>query len=71
MSDDIKAAAGRKLSFFQTIRAVLWSFVGLRRGKDYHDDMARLNPVHLIIAALLLAGCFVVALVLIVRAVVA
>lgn len=70
MNDESRASA-RKLNFFQTISAVLWSFVGLRRGSDYHEDMAKLNPVHLVIAALLLAGCFVLALILIVRAVVA
>ncbi len=70
MNEDLKPS-GRKLNFFQTISAVLWSFVGLRRGSDYHQDMARLNPVHLVIAALLLAGCFVLVLILIVRAVVA
>jgi amino acid transporter len=70
MNEDLKPH-GRKLSFFQTISAVLWSFVGLRRGSDYQQDMAKLNPVHLVIAALLLAGCFVLVLILIVRAVVA
>lgn len=70
MNEDLKPH-GRKLNFFQTISAVLWSFVGLRRGSDYQQDMAKLNPVHLVIAALLLAGCFVLVLILIVRAVVA
>jgi hypothetical protein len=62
---------GRKLNFFQTVQAVLWSFVGLRRGKDYHEDMANLNPVHLVIAGLLMAVVLVLVLVGIVQAVVA
>jgi Protein of unknown function (DUF2970) len=39
----------RKASFVQTVRAVLWSFVGLRKGSEHESDMARLNPVHVII----------------------
>ncbi|SDC41511.1 Protein of unknown function [Cupriavidus sp. YR651] len=60
----------RKASFMQTVRAVLWSFVGLRKGSEHETDMARLNPVHVIIAGLIAAAVFVAILIGIVRAVV-
>ncbi|OYU93269.1 MAG: hypothetical protein CFE45_21055 [Burkholderiales bacterium PBB5] len=67
MSDELKAAAARKGSFFQTLRAVGWSFFGVRRSADYERDVTQLNPVHVIIAGIIGAALFVVALVLLVR----
>jgi hypothetical protein len=43
----------RKASFGATMKAVFWSFFGVRKRKDYEHDAANLNPVHLIIAALI------------------
>lgn len=63
MSEDLKALTERKLNFFQTLKAVLWAMFGVRRGSGYQDDIAKLNPVHLIIAGILLAVIFVVSLV--------
>ena len=63
MSDDLKELAQRKLSFFQTLKAVLWALFGVRKGAGYQDDIAKLNPVHLIIAGILLTVIFVVSLV--------
>ncbi len=68
MNDKKEAAHGRKLDFFQTLRAVLWGAFGVRRGSEYRNDIAKLNPVHLIIAGLLGAALFVVILVLLARA---
>ena len=65
--DDLKEAVGRKASLRQTISAVAWSFFGVRRGKDHENDMAKLNPVHVIIAGVLGAALFVLMLVLLVR----
>lgn len=59
--------AARKGSFLQTIQAVAWSFFGVRRSADHAQDVAKLNPVHVIIAGLLGAAIFVAALVLLVR----
>ena len=70
MSDagrDLKEAVQRKASIGQTLSAVAWSFFGVRRGKDHENDMARLNPVHVIIAGVLGAAVFVLMLVLLVR----
>jgi Protein of unknown function (DUF2970) len=68
--DDLKEAAQRRGSFVQTIKAVAWSFFGVRRGKDHDADMAKLNPVHVIIAGILGAVLFVLTLLIIVSMVV-
>ncbi|MBF22865.1 MULTISPECIES: DUF2970 domain-containing protein [Alcaligenaceae] len=65
MSNDLKELSKRKLNFFQTVKAVLWGFFGVRKGKGYNEDIERLNPVHLIIAAVIATVIFVVGLVLI------
>jgi len=65
--DDLKEAVARPGSFWQTARAVAWSFFGVRRGADYEKDVARLNPVHVIIAGVIGAALFVLVLVLLVQ----
>ena len=67
MTDDIRELSKRKLNFFQTLKAVLWGFLGVRKGKGYQEDISSLNPVHLIIAAIIATILFVVALVMIAR----
>lgn len=70
MNEDATPANRRKLNFFQTMSAVLWSFVGLRSGSDYRKDAERLNPVHVVIAAVIAVAVFVLVLLMIVRMVV-
>lgn len=67
MTEDIKKLAGRRLDFFQTVKAVAWGFFGVRKGKGQDEDIARINPVHLILAGVLSAIIFVVGLVMIAR----
>jgi hypothetical protein len=64
---DLKQAVGRKGSFFQTIKAVAWSFFGVRKASDYEKDITELNPVHVIIAGVLAAIVFVLGLVALVN----
>jgi hypothetical protein len=49
------------------MRAVAWSFFGVRRSADYEKDVGQLNPVHVIIAGILGAVMFIVLLVLVVN----
>jgi hypothetical protein len=65
--DGLRGAAQRKLSLLQTIKAVAWSFFGVRRGADHQHDVSKLNPVHLVIAGLIGAIFFIATLVLLVR----
>jgi len=69
MSDDLRDATRRKLSFWQTLSAVFWLFMGVRGAKSYSEDIGKLNPVHVIIAGLIAAVLFVVLLIVIVQAV--
>jgi Protein of unknown function (DUF2970) len=71
MSDGLRQAAQRRGSFVQTFKAVAWSFFGVRKGADYERDVQKLNPVHVIVAGVVAAAVFVVALVLLVNWVVA
>lgn len=54
----------RKGSFFRTVKAVMWSFVGLRARGDYEQDVAQLNPVHIIVVGLVGVFVFVGSLIL-------
>jgi hypothetical protein len=52
----------RKGSFLRTVKAVLWSFIGLRSRAEFNKDLAQLNPIHLIVVGLALAIVFVLGL---------
>ena len=59
---DLKSAVRRKGSFLQTMKAVAWSFFGVRKSSDYEKDVSQLNPVHVVIAGVLGAVLFIIAL---------
>jgi hypothetical protein len=63
----LKEAVSRPPSVLQTFRAVAWSFFGVRRSADHAQDVQKLNPLHVIIAGIISAALFVLALVLLVR----
>jgi hypothetical protein len=69
--DELKKASERKASFGATMKAVFWSFFGIRKRKDYEHDSANLNPVHVVIAGLIGAALFIGVLVVLVRIAVA
>ena len=52
----------RGASIRQAVRAVFWSFFGVRKRRDLEAD-AHLNPVHVIVVALCMAVLFVLLLV--------
>ena len=60
-------APARKASLWQTVRAVCWSFFGIRKNSAYQDDLAKLNPLHIIAVAFVAVALFVAALILLVR----
>ncbi|MBU0917453.1 DUF2970 domain-containing protein [Aquabacterium parvum] len=71
MSEDLKQAVQRKGSFWQTVKAVGWSFFGVRKASGYEEDISKVNPVHVIVAGVLAAVLFVLGLVVLVKWVVA
>lgn len=54
----------RKGSIRRTIKAVSWSFVGLRSRSDYEKDVQQLNPVHIVVVGLVGVLVFVGGLIL-------
>jgi hypothetical protein len=57
-------------SFLYPLKAVLWSFIGLRRKSDFDKDDVKLNPFHIIAAGVLAVALFIGILVTIVKLVV-
>jgi hypothetical protein len=58
---------GPPSSWWVTVRAVLWSFLGLRRRKDFHEDVKRLNPLQVMAVGFILTFLFVILLMVIVN----
>ena len=50
-----------------TVKAVGWSFLGIRRRAGLDHDVQRLNPVHVIVVGVAGAALFVVLLVVLIR----
>ena len=71
MSDGLREAVQRKGSFLQTMRAVTWSFFGIRKSSGYEQDIGKLNPVHVVIAGVIGALLFIAALALLVNWIIA
>jgi uncharacterized membrane protein len=64
---DLNEATRRPMSFLQTVKAVAWSFLGIRKRAGYEQDVQQLNPVHVIVAGVIGAVLFVLSLLLLVR----
>ncbi|QBE61668.1 DUF2970 domain-containing protein [Pseudoduganella lutea] len=58
----------QKRSFLASLTAIAWSFIGLRRKKDFDVDAeGAFNPLYVLIAAVLALAAFISALLLAVR----
>jgi len=51
----------------QVVRAVFWSFFGVRRGDAMRRDLVTIRPHQVIIVGILIAAAFVVTLLVIVH----
>ena len=55
--------AKRKPSLWRTAKAVAWGFFGVRKNSEYHEDITRLSPLHIIavgfVAVLVLIGVLI------------
>jgi hypothetical protein len=61
------AAAPRQARLGDVVRAVFWSFFGVRKGRDMRADAASIRPHQVIIVGVALGAAFVLALILVVR----
>jgi hypothetical protein len=66
-SDAMHHPRRRKASLLRTLLAVVWSFFGVRKSKDLERDVSELNPLHLVVAGVLVAALFVAALIVLVN----
>ncbi len=60
----------KKSTFLQSMVAVLWAFLGVRKKSGLQEDVASLSFVHIIIAGVIGAMLFMGVLLLIVKTVV-
>ena len=49
----MSGAPARKGSLWATVKAVAWSFLGVRKSSGFQDDIAQLKPYHIIAAGLI------------------
>jgi hypothetical protein len=69
VSEDLREhpAERRAAAPLRTLLAVVWSFFGVRKSKDLERDLRELNPLHVVLAGLVVAALFVAALVALVQ----
>jgi hypothetical protein len=61
----------QKTSFARSIKLVAWSMLGIRSRKGYQDDLAKVNPVHVVLVGFVAVLLLVVSLIGLVNWVVA
>lgn len=50
-------------SLLRSVRLVAWSFLGIRSRKGYQEDLARVNPMHVVAVGLVGALILVLGLI--------
>ena len=61
MTEPVNQAPLPKASAWHSIKLVAWSFLGIRSRSGYQEDLARVNPMHVVLVGivgvlLLIAG---------------
>lgn len=62
-----QAAVKKKASFFQVMKAVLWSMLGVRQQKGYEDDSSKITLKQAVVAGIIGGIVFVVSMLTLVR----
>lgn len=63
----MSAPEEKKLNLLRAARAVFWSFFGVRRNKDYAEDIAKLTVMQIIVSGIIGGVLFVLSLVMLVN----
>jgi len=71
MTDTPQAPGRQKDSFLRSIKLVAWSMLGIRSSKGYQDDLAKVNPLHVVLVGLVSVLLLVLSLIGLVHWVVA
>ena len=67
IDSNAQPAPRRTGSLWGTVKAVGWSFVGLRKRSDLENDGAKLNPIHIVVVGFAAVFLFVAALITLVH----
>ena len=57
--ENAKSSANQKAPFFQVVKAVLWSMLGVRQQKGYENDAAKITLKQAVIAGIIGGVVFV------------
>ena len=71
MEGDTGGEPRRQVSFLRSIKAVAWSFLGVRKNSEYKDDLAKVSPFHVIVVGIAGVMLLVIGLIVLVNWVVA
>lgn len=58
-------------SLWRSVRAVAWSFIGIRKASGFQEDVANIKPLHVLGVGVVAAFLFVIGLIVLVNLVVA
>ncbi len=71
MNEKSGTEAARAPSVWRSIKLVAWSFLGIRSNSGYQQDLAKVNPMHVVAVGLVAALLLVAGLIALVNWVVA
>jgi hypothetical protein len=60
-----------KISLIRSIKAVAWSFLGIRKSSEFQEDIDKITPLHVLGVGLVAVFLFVISLIVLVNLVVA
>jgi hypothetical protein len=60
-----------KVSLMRSVKAVAWSFLGIRKNSEFQEDIDKITPLHVLGVGLLAVFLFVFSLIVLVNLVVA
>jgi len=60
-----------KTSLIRSIKAVAWSFLGIRKSSEFQEDIDKITPLHVLGVGLVAVFLFVISLIVFVNLVVA
>ena len=60
-----------KTSLMRSVKAVAWSFLGIRKSREFQEDIDKITPLHVLGVGLVAVFVFVISLIVLVNLVVA
>ena len=60
-----------KVSLMRSVKAVAWSFLGIRKSSEFQEDIDKITPLHVLGVGLVAGLLFVFGLIVVVNLVVA